>query len=174
MSREPTTSLDGRFSSPGAAPTPWSIGEVTLELAEIYWISTVRPDGQPHVTPMIAIWLDNALHFTTGPYERKAKYLAQNPRCTITTGCNKYGEGLDVMIEGQAAEITDLSQLQRLADAYQAKYGWQFAVRDGVFVNDQGDPALAFAVQPRNVFGFGRGETFSQTRWHFGYPKGNH
>ena len=122
---------------------------------------------------MIAIWLDSALYFATGAHERKAKNLAQNPRCTITTGCNKYGEGLDVMIEGQAAEITDPSQLQRLADAYQAKYGWQFTVRDGVFVNDQGDPALAFAVLPRNVFGFGRGEIFSQTRWHFGYRQGD-
>jgi hypothetical protein len=38
---------------------------------------TVRPDGRPQVTPVVAVWLDGAVHFTTGPTERKAHNLAQ-------------------------------------------------------------------------------------------------
>jgi len=32
-----------------------------LEKAEVFWLSTVRPDGRPHVTPMVSVWLDGAL-----------------------------------------------------------------------------------------------------------------
>ncbi len=46
-----------------------------LEASEIFWLSTVRRDGRPHVTPLPAMWLDGALHFCTGPEEQKAKNL---------------------------------------------------------------------------------------------------
>ena len=39
---------------------------------------------------------DDALYFTTGRTERKAKNLAQNPHCVVTTGCNVL-DGLDVV-----------------------------------------------------------------------------
>ena len=78
--REPITELDPRFSSAGATPTSWSEGCERLEEAEVYWISTVRPGGRPHVTPLLGVWVDGALHFCTGPDERKAKNLAHNPR----------------------------------------------------------------------------------------------
>jgi nitroimidazol reductase NimA-like FMN-containing flavoprotein (pyridoxamine 5'-phosphate oxidase superfamily) len=162
---EPKAELDSRFSSEDAAPTSWTEGNEVLRQAEIYWLSTVRPDGCPHVTPLIAIWMDDALHFCTGPEERKAKNLSANPRCVITTGCNDLDEGLDVIVEGEAARVTDEAKLQRLADAYPEKYeGWHFTVRDGAFYGDGGE-ALVFRVTPTKAFGFGRGEMYSQTRW---------
>ena len=51
-----TTELDGRFSDPGAEPTPWPQTERTLREAQLFWISTVRRDGRPHVTPLVAVW----------------------------------------------------------------------------------------------------------------------
>ena len=54
----PNTQLDTRFSSDNASAVPWQEGSAILDTAEIYWLSTVRPDGRPHVTPLIAIWLD--------------------------------------------------------------------------------------------------------------------
>jgi pyridoxine/pyridoxamine 5'-phosphate oxidase len=116
----PVGELDGRYSSPGAAPTPWAVVDESLQHAEIFWISTVRPGGQPHTTPVIAIWLDDAIHIATGASERKALNLAENPACTITTGCNALNEGLDIVIEGQASRIQDHSTLQRLADLYKS------------------------------------------------------
>jgi nitroimidazol reductase NimA-like FMN-containing flavoprotein (pyridoxamine 5'-phosphate oxidase superfamily) len=76
--QEPETELSA-FSSPGANPTAWAQGRTDLEGAEVYWLSTVRPDGRPHVTPLLGAWLDGALYFCTGPNERKAKNLAENP-----------------------------------------------------------------------------------------------
>ena len=72
--------LDTDFSSPGATATPWAEARKELEDAEIFWLSTVRPDGRPHVTPLIAIWLDESPWFVTGPGERKAANLEATRR----------------------------------------------------------------------------------------------
>jgi general stress protein 26 len=165
---EPAPELDTRFSSEGATPTQWSEARARLEEADVFWISTVRPDGRPHVTPLISVWLDRALYFCTGPTERKARNLAHNPHCLLTTGTNALGEGLDLVVEGDAEQVTDDAKLSRIADAYETKYGsdWRFGVRDGVFVHE-GGVALVYEVAPRKAFGFRKGDEFSQTRWRF-------
>src|SRR5262249_28957420 len=137
-----------------------------LERAQVYWLSTVRPDGRPHVTPLLAVWLDGALYFCTGADERKAKNLARNPHCVITTGCNALDEGLDLVVEGDAVRVRDDATLRRLADAYAAKYGWRYSVRDGALHGEVGNVAIVYEVPPITAFGFGKG-TFSQTRWRF-------
>src|SRR5690242_8845060 len=106
--QEPTTTLDPRFSSPDATATPWSVAVEQLERAELFWLTTVRPDGRPHVTPLLALWLDGALYFSTGASERKARNIAHNPQCILTTGCNSLNEeGLDLVVEGDAVRVTD-------------------------------------------------------------------
>jgi hypothetical protein len=176
VDREPVAELDPRFSSDDATPTCWKEGREHLEGAEVYWLTTVRSDGSPHVTPLLAVWLDGAMYFCTGPDERKARNLAGNPRCVLTTGCNALDEGLDLVVEGDAARLTDDVWLGRVAEAYLSKYGedWRFAVRDGAFFHDPGslretDPgeAWVYEVSPKRVFGFGKGGPFSQTRWLF-------
>ncbi|MBV8195355.1 MAG: pyridoxamine 5'-phosphate oxidase family protein, partial [Candidatus Dormibacteraeota bacterium] len=42
------------FSEPDAVPTPWSVGRELVIGSDTFWQSTVRPDGRPHVTPLIA------------------------------------------------------------------------------------------------------------------------
>jgi hypothetical protein len=173
--REPVAELDARFSSDGATAAPWARAHEGLRAAEVFWLSTVRPDGRPHVTPLLSVWLDDALYFCTGPTERKARNLLRNPHCVLTTGCATLGEGLDLVVEGDAARVTDDARLVRIADAYLAKYGsdWHFVVRDGAFRHDPeslrgADPgeAWVYEVVPSRVFGFRKGE-FSQTRWRF-------
>jgi hypothetical protein len=114
------------------------------------------------------VWLDDALHFSTGPDERKARNLAENSRVVLTTGTNALDDGLDVVVEGDASNVRDETRLQRIADAHVAKYGeeWRYTVREGVFVHDAGI-ALVFEVVPTTVFAFGKGEPFSQTRYRF-------
>jgi general stress protein 26 len=166
--RVPVTDLDPAYSSPGVEPTPWASALDRLAEAEVAWLSTVRPDGRPHVTPLLTVWFDGALHFCTGSEERKARNLAGDARCVITTGSSALGQGLDVVVEGEARLVTDTARLRALADAWVAKYGddWRFAVRDGTFHNGRGDVPV-FAVRPVTVFGFAKGAEFSQTRWRF-------
>jgi nitroimidazol reductase NimA-like FMN-containing flavoprotein (pyridoxamine 5'-phosphate oxidase superfamily) len=166
--KEPVTELDARYSSDDARATGWDEARGSLERAQVYWLSTVRPDGRPHVTPLIAVWLDGAMYFCTGPEERKARNLEGNPHCILTTGRNSIEEGLDLVVEGDAVRVRDDAKLQRIADLYVSKYGpaWHFDVRDGAFHHQAGQ-ALVFEVAPSRAFGFTKGEPFSQTRWRF-------
>ncbi len=163
---EPRTQLQRQFSSEGAKATAWVEARRCLEAAEISWLTTVRPDGRPHVTPLLAVWTDGALYFSTGPNERKARNIERNQHCILTTGTNRL-EGLDVVVEGTAERVTDEAVLQRVAGVYEQKYGsdWHFDVRDEAF-HGAGGRALVFRVAPVTAFGFGKGE-FSQTRWQF-------
>ena len=163
--QKPATDLDVRFSSEGSTATPWSEAGALLEKASIYWLTTVRPDGRPHVTPLFAVWLDSALYFCTGASERKAKNLALNAHCALTTGCNVI-EGVDLILEGDAAKVSDEAVLGRVASLFAAKYDWHYEVRDGALYGD-GGRAEVYRVAPVTVFGFGKGETFSQTRYRF-------
>jgi pyridoxamine 5'-phosphate oxidase-like protein len=163
----PTTDIDLRFGDPEAEPVDWETARGRLEVAELFWISTVRSDGRPHVTPLIGVWLGEAAYFCTGAAEQKAKNLECNPECVLMTGCNLLREGLDVCIEGTAQRVTDDERLRRIAAAYDEKYGseWHFDVGEGAF-HSGGQEAIVFEVAPRKVLGFGK-DPYSQTRWAF-------
>lgn len=164
---EPLTQLDERFSEPDTRATPWADARRALEQAQISWISTVRRDGRPHVTPLVAVWLDDALHFSTGPEEQKGRNLAENPEVVLTTGCNRWDEGLDVVVEGRAERVTDRATLERLAAAWATKWdgeSWLYQPADEGFLNP-GTESLAhvYAVRPTKVLAFGK-RPFTHTR----------
>jgi Pyridoxamine 5'-phosphate oxidase len=166
--KEPVTEIDPRFSDPGAVATDWDETRRALETAELFWISTVRVDGRPQVSPLVAVWLDGAVHFTTGATEQKAVNLAGNPHVVLTTGCSRWDGGLDVVVEGDAVRVTDDELLGRLAQAWATKWDgrWRFEVRDGAFHHEGGGAALVFSVAPAKVLAFAKG-TFSHTRHRF-------
>lgn len=168
--KEPVTAIDQRFSHPDAVATPWEETSRVLETAEMFWLSTVRADGRPHVTPLVAVWLDGALHFATGTEEQKAMNLRQNTHVILTTGHNRWEEGLDVVVEGDAVQVTDNDVLGRLAEAWARKWDgrWQFEARDGSLQPKGGGPTgLVFSVPPTRIFAFGKGDFSSQTRYQF-------
>jgi hypothetical protein len=164
---EPSVALDARYGDRDTTASTWTDVRDRLAAAELYWLTTVRPEGRPHVTPLIAVWLDDAMHFCTGPEERKARNLAQNRHCVFTTGCNDLHEGFDIVLEGIAERVSDHGALARIANAYESKYGeeWHFDVDDGAF-RHEGGTGLVFRVAPATVFGFGKGG-YSQTRFRF-------
>jgi nitroimidazol reductase NimA-like FMN-containing flavoprotein (pyridoxamine 5'-phosphate oxidase superfamily) len=165
----PETSLDPRYSAPGATVVPWETALERLAGAGIYWLTTVRPGGRPHVTPLIGVWAENALLFCTGSEERKARNLAVNPAVALTTGTDALDRGLDVVVEGDAVPLRDEAALTRAAAAWVAKYGetWRFEVRDGAFAHPGGGPAAeVYRVAPRVVFAFGKAP-YSQNRYQF-------
>ena len=167
MSTDPTARFDPRFSDPGAGPTPWPAAASVLDDAELYWLTTVRPDGRPHVTPLIGVTHDGAVHFCTGLREQKARNLEHSRQVALTTGTNTWAQGLDVVVEGTAQRVHDRDTLQRLADAYEAKYGsdWHFDVGDGVFGAGE-DAAAVFRIEPSKVLAFAK-EPHAQTSYRF-------
>jgi general stress protein 26 len=157
MMDNPVTQLDERFSDPGIQPTTWAATRDVLERAQLSWISTVRADGRPHVTPLVAVWLDGTLYFGTGETEQKGINLTTNPNVVLTTGCNTWDHGLDVMVEGEVRRVTDRATLERLAAAWRTKWEGccQFEVTETGFYHS-GTHSIVFAVEPTKVLAFGR------------------
>ena len=163
----PTPRLDRRFSDTHAEPSRWAEVTDVLDLAELYWLSTVRADGRPHVTPLIGVRHDGAMHFTTGPGEQKYRNLEHSPKVALTTGSNAWASGLDVVVEGTAVRVTDNAELQRIADAIEAKYGsvWHFDVGDAVF-GDGDRVAAVFRIEAAKVLAFAK-DPHAQTTYRF-------
>ena len=129
----PTTAeLDPRFSDPTAQAVSWDDVCRVLEDAQLAWLTTVRADGRPHVTPLVAVWLDDAMYFATGAGEQKAVNLRTNRNVILTTGCNDWERGVDIVVEGEANPVTDETLLERLAEAWATKWDgrWHYEVHD--------------------------------------------
>lgn len=163
---DPTTEINEGFSEPGAPARPWAEVAEVLADAEMFWLSTVRRDGRPHVTPLPAIWLDGSLHFCIGSGEQKTKNLRSNPGCVLTTGAHQFRSGLDVVVEGTAVRVTGPALLQRLAAVWKSKLDWDFQVADDGFRDPAGRTGLVFCVKPDKVLAFGK-NPYSQTRYRF-------
>src|SRR5260370_33873813 len=93
LMHEPITTMDPRHSSPNAVATGWEETRHVLETARVYWLSTVRADGRPHVTPVVAVWHNGAIHFNAADTAQRAINLRANPHVVLTTGCNHWAEG---------------------------------------------------------------------------------
>jgi len=133
-----------------------------------HWLATTRPDGSPHVVPVGVVWFDGRFYFSSGAGTRKAKNLAQNPRCVITLA----GQGLDLVLEGEATRAKDDAKLQRLAEVF-ATGGWAPTVRDGAFYHEFSAPSAGpppwhlYEFTPRTVFGLATAQPYGATRWQF-------
>jgi general stress protein 26 len=163
---EPTVEFNGDFSEPSATARPWSEVSEVLSGSEMFWLSTVRGDGRPHVVPLPTVWHDGALHFCTGALEQKAVNLRSNPQCVLSTGANQYHEGLDVVVEGSAVRVTGRERLEKLAELWKSKLDWDFEVGEEGFRDLAGRTGLVFGVTPTKVLAFGKG-VYSQTRYRF-------
>lgn len=147
----PTPELHAGFSAPGARPTRWEDVVGVLASAELFWISTVRTNGRPHVTPLPAVWRDGALYFCTGPGEQKALNLRANDQCVLTTGTNRWKAGLDVVVEGRAEQVTDDEMLRALAAMWKMKYDLAGGHLDLDLTVEQDDELALRCVVPVEV-----------------------
>ena len=163
---EPTVTFNGDFSEPGAEPVPWSEVDRILTEAESFWVSTVRTDGRPHVTPLPAVWVDGTLHFCTGDKEQKSANLASNPRVVLTTGTPKMHSGIDVVVEGEAVRITDHDRLVELAALWKSRLDWDYVVGEDTYDDGAGHIGLVYGVRPDKVLSFGK-KPHTQTRYTF-------
>jgi nitroimidazol reductase NimA-like FMN-containing flavoprotein (pyridoxamine 5'-phosphate oxidase superfamily) len=64
---------------------PWTWAEDRLTGSRNFWLATRWPDGRPHVMPVWAVWHAGALWFSSSERSRKARNLAADPRCSLTT-----------------------------------------------------------------------------------------
>ena len=167
---EPVTTFDDRYSDPAATAVSWAETRRAVESAELFWVTTVRADGRPHVTPVVAAWAEDAIWFSTGAEEVKFANLRGNPHVVLTTRCNRWDQGLDVVVEGDAVQVTDDAVLSRVARAFTARWDgrWQWTARDGAFRDTDGHgEAMVFSVAPVKVFAYAKGDPFGATTHRF-------
>ncbi|MGW4232490.1 pyridoxamine 5'-phosphate oxidase family protein [Streptomyces sp. NPDC004980] len=167
LNGEPETVL-GTFSSPDARATPWTSALAVLDEAEVFWLSTVRPDGRPHVTPLLAAWSLGGICFTTGDQERKVRNLEHNPRCALTTGTNALAD-VDVVIEGVAVVVDGRPEREQAVADFERKYCEHLTSPEGTWYG-LGEAVIAgdirlYRVAPTVGFAFGKLPTSSQTRY---------
>ncbi|HZM30040.1 MAG TPA: pyridoxamine 5'-phosphate oxidase family protein [Acidimicrobiales bacterium] len=158
-------------ATPTGEPLPWSEAERRLADAQTYWFATTAPGGGPHVRPVLGVWLDGTLHTTSGPGARKARNLEVDGDCAFSLSA----DSVDMVLEGSASRVLDPAQLERVAEAYGAKYGWPARVAGDAFDAPYGAPTAGpppyqvYAVRPRAVYAFGTDEELAprSTRWRF-------
>lgn len=146
----------------GSGLMAWPAAERRLTGSHDYWLATVTPDGRPHVMPVWGVWLDGRLWFSSGMRSRKARNLAAEPRCTLTTDDARN----PVVVDGLAEQVTDRAGIEAFVAAVNGKYG------DGVSVEFL-DPAVngTFSVRPVWVFAISEDDfSGSPTRWRFPAP----
>jgi PPOX class probable F420-dependent enzyme len=144
----------------GSGLMPWTEVERRLTVSHDYWVATIHPDGRPHVMPVWGTWLDDRVWFSSSRASRKARNLAADPRCTLTTDDAQN----PVVVEGEAERITEAGAISVFVDAVNAKYDADMTV-------DFLDPEVnaTFTVRPATVIALTHGDfTGSPTRWRFG------
>jgi hypothetical protein len=171
-----TPMVDGQTET-----TPWEVALDRLEHpapGQNHWLATVRPDGSPHLMPIIAFWIDGAFHFLAGEGTRKGRNLAADDRCVIGTG-NLTMPSLDLIVEGRAKPITDEAEARRLAAEFGGE-GWQLEARGSDIYGSHGPtagppPYRIYRLEATKIIGqpgmFGMFETdehLKPTRWRFG------
>ena len=153
-----TGKIDIRFSNPAATTPSWESVEALLDEAQLYWLTTVRSDGRPHVTPLVGVWSDGQFAFCTGVGEQKHVNLQHSPLVAVTTGSNGWKSGTDVVVEGTAHRVTGRDHLRPLAEAWLRKYGddWAWDADDEGFTDGDGSRPWVYAVAPAKVIAFGK------------------
>ncbi len=156
----------------GSAPIPWSRARDALAASHgpgaTFFLGTVRPDGTPHAAGLGAVWADDTLWFVTGPGTRKARNLAANPACTISSRL----PGIDVVLEGRVERVTDADTLERLAAVYR-EAGWPAEVDGDAFTAPYSAPSAGpppwhlYRVTLHTAFGVAGAEPYGASRWRF-------
>ena len=139
---------------------PWSWAEQRLKKSHNYWITTVKPDGSPHTMIVWGLWQDGRFTFSTGSKSRKARNLADNPKCVVCT--EDASEA--VIVEGVAG-IADVAARRKFLPVYEKKYEFDMStMRDDILAMKE----PVFAVRPRAVFALWEKHFQSKsTRWKF-------
>jgi Pyridoxamine 5'-phosphate oxidase len=115
----------------GLEPIDWAVIEARLDRGvsqapgsggpnrHTSWLTTINPDGSPHVTGVGALWVDGSFWFETGAGTRKGRNLARDPRCSLSLAT----DGFDLVVDGTASQVVDRDLVAMMAGQWRAA-GW--------------------------------------------------
>ena len=167
----------------GSETTSWQLARDRLanpEYQRTSWLATTRPDGRPHLMPVIGSWIDDEIYLIAGEGTQKGRNLAANDRCVLATTSTTL-PSLDIVLEGRAVPVTDADAVRRLAAQFTSS-GWPLEA-DGDKVRGPHAPTAGpppytiYRIVPSKGFGlpgmhgmdqFDQSELPKPTRWEFG------
>jgi F420H(2)-dependent biliverdin reductase len=97
-----------------------------LAEAEDVWLATVRPEGRPHLVPVWAVFVDEAIYIGTEARAQKVRNVRAHPRAAVSLSDTK-----DALIVEGVASILESNPPAGVMEAFQRKYDWSFTVGDG-------------------------------------------
>lgn len=162
----------------GAPPIDWARVEEELDRQQTQapgtggpdrhttWLTTINPDGSPHVTPVGVVALNGTWYFTSGPRTHKSRNLARDPRCVASIATHPF----DIVVEGSAARVTDAAELTSVAEAF-ANERWPAEVAGDAltapYMAPSGGPPpwAVYRIKPTTVFAFSTTESGGATKF---------
>jgi general stress protein 26 len=105
------------------------------------WISTVRPDGRPHATPIWHVWRAGRAFIVTRAAAVKATNIRLNPNVVITHTDARF----PVIIEGRASFAPEAEEALR--PLFLAKYDWD--------ISTDADYDTIIAITPEKIIAWG-------------------
>src|SRR5882757_3812980 len=130
------------------------------------WLTTINPDGSPHVTPVGAQHLDGVWYFTSGPATRKSRNIGADARCVVSLAMHPF----DLVLEGSVVRVTDADELRSVADEFN-RGGWPAEVDGDALTAEYSAPSAGpapwhvYKITPVTVFAFGTAEPYGATRF---------
>ena len=130
------------------------------------WLTTINPDGSPHVTAVGVVARGGSWYFTSGPATRKSRNLARDDRCVLNVATDPF----DLVIEGAAERVTDAGELASVAKAF-VNAGWPCEVAGDALTAEYSAqsagpaPWYVYRVRPSTVFALGTSEPFGATKF---------
>ena len=108
----------------GTGLIPWSETTDRLATSRNYWFASADREGNPHSTPIWAVWLEDRLFFGTDPNSKKAHNIGANPRTVVHLESGDDVVILHCLVETERSRNRDESHrglpIQiRLADQFQ-------------------------------------------------------
>jgi hypothetical protein len=134
------------------------------------WVTTLNPDGSPHVTGLGMNWARGVWWFSTGRGSRKLRNLERDPRCAVAVAALEF----DLVVEGVAAPVTDPDDVAWYARTA-ADDGWPCRVDEtGLAITaDFSAPSAGkppwhvYTITPTAATAVGTVEPGGATRWTF-------
>ena len=173
MPEEMQAAVIATEAEPGTEPLSWNDVSQRFSAERWYWLATLGPGEQPQVRPVLAVWLDDKVYSTTSPVAAKGRNLRSHSQCSVAARA----PGIDIVVEGPTSWVTDHKVLERVAAAYDDKYGWPVTItEENMFDAPYGAPTAGtppyrpYELTPRLVYAFGTGDDLGVRSTRFRLP----
>ena len=95
--------------------------DAALRSDPVVWLSSVQPDGRPHLVPVWFHWDGDRIVAFSKPHARKVDNLRDQPLVMLAVGTP--GPGFDVELIEATAELPEAPAAELMPSGFGTKYG---------------------------------------------------